>query len=836
MKPERAAKTRKKGRSQKAVWRKSLPAAGPIGSVYLDPISPDQNRLLLDFEYSEERVAALKSLGGARFDPARKLWTLPLPLLPKLQSRELFSDKFIRYYVDEQDLALPAAERNLRRERALAQLSENPFRVDRASLALSPVDLELHLNPDRRLLILRPRFRSKVGRLLSREKGLLRSVREGGYLLQAHALNDLLRRIRDAKFSFAVEESAGELLAQSATLRAKLLEQDGGSAEELFEALLTPILRVHPEEESFLRLESWSPEHLQLLFPLLESFPERKRQAESIAHDIVPQIFQNAASSGLRIWQERQLAKFFRNVLPRAEQQIQEERRALFNRARWFEGLSDLPLDPALLSRPEMAEQLFAHQRVAVNWLREMPRAFLGDDMGLGKTLSVLTYFDSLAAEERADFLFVVCPNSLKRNWVREAEQWFPRRKLLLPPESKKERRAFFRHLRYGARLCSGAVFNFESIRMPDVLEEARELLSERVAVLCVDESQRVKNPKSKSFKSLAELAPLCSRRVLLSGTPVPRDFTDIWSQIFLLDDGERFGKNFYRWLSKIAELGNAYSEFAVKRFRKEELEEAIGRAQELLLRRRKEDVLSLPEKTFSVRDIELGGDQRKFYNEVRKELLLRVTSLSGGTFLREIQSVLEEYLRAVQVASNPRLVDAQWKGDPAKFVECDEIVREVVQERGGKLVIWTNYLLNVGELVARYQEYGARAYTGEVSTGDRDQIVKEFQSGETVRILVAIPAAGGVGITLTAAQTAVYLEKTWNAEHYLQSVDRLHRIGQTGTVSIISLHASKVDDLIASNLRKKEYRLKTVLGDDIRMDELPEELTVDDLVEALRE
>ena len=171
-----------------------------------------------------------------------------------------------------------------------------------------------------------------------------------------------------------------------------------------------------------------------------------------------------------------------------------------------------------------------------------------------------------------------------------------------------------------------------------------------------------------------------------------------------------------------------------------------------------------------------------------------------------------------MQIASNPRLVDENWEGEPAKFWELDAIVDEVVVERGEKLVVWTNYLGNVSELTERYGALGAAPYSGEVSTAARDQAVKEFQSGSAIKILVAVPAAGGVGITLTAAQTAVYLDKSWNGEHWMQSIDRVYRIGQKGSVNIISLHASRVDDLIAANLRRKEREQRALLGDDGRL------------------
>ena len=194
----------------------------------------------------------------------------------------------------------------------------------------------------------------------------------------------------------------------------------------------------------------------------------------------------------------------------------------------------------------------------------------------------------------------------------------------------------------------------------------------------------------------------------------------------------------------------------------------------------------------------------------------MRVSKADGSEFVRQIDSILEEYLRAVQAASNPRLIDESWQGEPAKFLELDEIVREIVEERDGKIVIWTNYLRNVAELVKRYEKLGSSGFSGEVPPAKRAETISCFQSGagSPLRVLVAVPAAGGVGITLTAAQTAVYVEKTWNAEHWMQSVDRIHRIGQSGTVNIISLSASAVDELIHWNLRRKEKAQAKVLGD----------------------
>jgi hypothetical protein len=506
--------------------------------------------------------------------------------------------------------------------------------------------------------------------------------------------------------------------------------------------------------------------------------------------------------------------------IPRSEgfEQLEKDvvrRTRLIERTGYYSELDDLDAESIEGLPRDAAARLFPHQRVAVSWLLENPAAFLGDDMGLGKTLSVLSYFTALKAKAGFQLLMVVCPNSLTRNWLREISVWFPELRGTVLAGDKSGKSWALRLLTTGAMEFDVLVVNYEGVRLEYVTPELERLADQRKTLLCLDESQRVKNHQSKTFQAITSIAPKSERRVLLSGTPTPKDVTDLWAQMRVLDGGERFGKSFYKWLGTVAELGNDYSEFAVKKFHPEAVQESITRVHEIMLRRRKERVVNLPEKTFTVREIELTGSQRERYDEIREGLILRMRSLSGEQFVRSITNILEEYLRAVQVASNPRLIDPDWKGTPVKFAELDEIVEEVVREDEQKIVIWTNYLGNVRELTERYAPFGSAAFSGEVAASEREQTVRAFQEKDSPRVLVAVPAAGGVGITLTAAQTAVYVDKTWNAEHWMQSVDRIHRIGQRGTVNIISLLGCKVDELIHWNLRRKERAQREVLGDD---------------------
>jgi superfamily II DNA or RNA helicase len=511
-----------------------------------------------------------------------------------------------------------------------------------------------------------------------------------------------------------------------------------------------------------------------------------------------------------------------------------EERVQARTHCAYYTSSSDIAADAITGLERAAAERLFPHQRVAVEWLLKTPYAFLGDDMGLGKTLSVLSYFSALVAQQKFELLLVICPNSLTRNWAREAAQWFSSLRSLTLTGDRDDKSWALRLLNDRSVDYQVLIVNYEGVRLDYITPELERLASERKTLLCLDESQRVKNPTSKTFKALSSIAPKAERRVLLSGTPTPKDVTDLWAQLRLLDGGKRFGKSYYKWLSSIAELGNEFSEYAVKSFNQEAVQEAVLRVHELMLRRRKEKVVHLPAKTFLVREVELTGNQRDRYDEIREGLILRMRASSGEQFVREITNILEEYLRAVQVASNPRLIDPEWKGEPAKFLELDEIVDEVVREGGQKIVVWTNYLGNVRELAERYKDLGTAQFSGEISPAEREATVRAFQQSDSPRILIAVPAAGGVGITLTAAQTAVYIDKTWNAEHWMQSVDRIHRIGQQGTVNIISLLGCKVDEIVHWNLRRKEQAQAEVLGDVKSRNILKNSVSREELLAAL--
>ncbi len=891
---------------QKPAWQS---AGTPIVSYVREGA-----RVRVDFSYSPSRVKAVKAIQGARFHPEDKSWSVPFTAVENMLTCKEFPPTQALNGLGERGVVPKSLDE------AMTALRENPFRVSEGVIAAVCPEVVIRLHPEKRRLRVVPRLGSDGHKIVMKSSGALFSAFDCSYVVPAERLGALLKRLRDSRVAFAVDEAAGEELARSASLRNEVVASPTlFDSEQLGDALLVPFVTAATREGRTFRPCYFTSEQFKLAFPgvsrkgaqkpfeldekgllklsaRLDALPftvwmtrdvhdflDRKRAdllaevsnvegpLEDSALEVLslPLMWRISSSGrgslvihlppesevrelvvsrcmellGTRYDREAKcliieipdskLASVVAEVthlcevhglslIPKSESFAELEaevskRTALREIGTYYASLDDIPAENVTGLDPEQSARLFPHQRVAVQWLSQVPHAFLGDDMGLGKTLSVLSYFSALRRSSGFQLLLVVCPNSLTRNWLREAKMWFPELRATVLAGDKSSKAWALRLLTSGAIDYEVLVVNYEAVRLDYVIPELEKLAEQRTTLLCLDESQRVKNPQAKTFKALVDLAPRCSRRVLLSGTPTPKDVSDLWAQMRILDGGERFGKSFYKWLNSVADLGTEYSDFAVKKFHDEAVSESILRVHEIMLRRRKERVVNLPEKTFTIREIELSGSQRERYDEIREGLILRMRALSGEQFVREITNILEEYLRAVQVASNPRLIDPQWKGEPAKFLELDAIVDEVVREQGQKLVVWTNYLGNIRELAERYKDLGAAQFSGEVSASDRESTVRAFQEYEAPRILVAVPAAGGVGITLTAAQTAVYIDKTWNAEHWMQSVDRIHRIGQRGTVNIVSLLGCKVDEIIHWNLRRKERTQAEVLGDEKR-------------------
>lgn len=458
-----------------------------------------------------------------------------------------------------------------------------------------------------------------------------------------------------------------------------------------------------------------------------------------------------------------------------------------------------------------------AHQEEGTSFLRSNERAALFDEQGLGKSKQVI---DALAAEIAGGKLaagLIVCPNGLKSNWGQEVEK-FSSLPYAVFGSGRAARRVAFRSLR-----AAFYIINYEAVDAE--LPALKALLKFKPMALVLDESHRIKTPDAKTTKAILALRAHASRRYILSGTPVANKPDDLWSQMLFLDDGQRLGVSFEDFQEKYR-AGTGYRN----------LSELRDHVSDLSLRRTKAGALQLPAKNYKKVTIDLAPVQRAMYDKMRDEMALWVESLDGKQVRQNGEAILARLVRLAQLASNPRLIDAAYAETPAKLQALDRLLNDyLANSEHQKLIVWTSFVDNIRSLLERYARWSPVAIYGDISNEERDTSVKSFKTDPNTRLMIANPAAAREGLTLTEANVAIYLDRTFNLVDYLQSQDRIHRISQTQACDIVLLLAHHtVDEFIDYTLEQK-HRLARYTQSDTG-DLTPEDLQLSkpDIVKAL--
>lgn len=441
--------------------------------------------------------------------------------------------------------------------------------------------------------------------------------------------------------------------------------------------------------------------------------------------------------------------------------------------------------------------ELMAHQREGVAFLLDRGSGILAFEQGLGKTLVAIEAFRRLHAAGRVETMLVICPNSLKRNWACELARFAPELGVCIIEGSRQARRAALSHTR-----AHVVIINYEAARAE--ITGLRALLSRTTAVLVLDESHYVKNRRSLTSTAAQHFGGLAPYRWLLTGTPVTNAPADLYTQVNLVAGESALG-TYDGFVARYADAGS-------ERGRQAELSRLI---EPYLLRRTKEECLDLPEKVFVDLHVPLPRWQRQLYQDVRDGIIREVSGMSREDFRAFAPTALTRLLRLSQVASNPRLVVPGETRTPGKVTELDRLLEELADANGRKVIVWSNYIGTIELLVRRYAAMGAVALYGDVPARERQDVAHRFQEDEHTRILIANPAAAGTGFTLTAAHHTVYETLGWRYDHYAQSQDRNHRIGQRTMVTYVRLIAEDtIDQVIAEALDRKAAMARGILGD----------------------
>jgi SNF2 family DNA or RNA helicase len=458
---------------------------------------------------------------------------------------------------------------------------------------------------------------------------------------------------------------------------------------------------------------------------------------------------------------------------------------------------------------------LFPHQDEGVKFLISRPGALLAYEQGLGKTLVALVAFDRLKRTGEVARLLVICPNSLKLNWADEIKKFVPHLTCFVLQAIGRSRRRLLQEAKEDI-----VVVNYEAARSE--ITSLRAMVARHACALVLDESHFVKNIKSLNALVAGNLVSYTKYRWLLSGTPITNKPIDIYSQIGLVTSRNPLGT------PELFEARFGSSQDT----RDKTLSELL---KPYLIRKTKAECLNLPDKVFNDVAVELPDWQREMYDAFRDNFIHEVERMNEQEFAKYHATALTRLLRLSQIASNPSLVNPDETRLPAKFESIDALLDSTLL-KDEKVIIWSNYVKTIKSLAARYSSRGVEAIYGETETSRRQEIAHAFQTDSSVRILVANPAAAGTGFTFTSARFAIFETLSWRYDHFAQSQDRNHRIGQQREVTYIRLLAKNtIEEAIVRALLKKETIAKGILGDEDLTAPIAK-LTQSELLSLLRE
>lgn len=449
--------------------------------------------------------------------------------------------------------------------------------------------------------------------------------------------------------------------------------------------------------------------------------------------------------------------------------------------------------------------QGYPYQVDAVQAVKDLEYAALFHEQGLGKTKIAIDLALYWLSQGVLDSVLIITKRALIENWKEELASHTH----VSPRVLTQDRKHNFFVLNSPARIVLG---HFEVVRT-EHHRLATYLKTRRVGVI-LDEAQKIKNPAAALTHAFHDLRENFHRRIIMTGTPVANRPEDIWSQIYFLDGGKSLGSDFDAFRSSLQLDNELYRDT----WRQEAFADALGgvfeRIRAFSIRETKRSTgIDLPDKVIRTVRTYMAPQQGKLYDIYREEA--RAEVMQDGMLVEDnAEEVLKRLLRLVQVTSNPALVDEGYREIPGKTAELVRLVQEATDD-GSKVIVWTSFVQNAEWLQDQLTEYGTVLVHGELPIEQRNRAISDFKTKQDINVLVATPGAAKEGLTLTVANHAIFYDRSFSLDDYLQAQDRIHRISQTQECYIWNLVCEDtVDCWIDSLLSAKRLAAQLLQAD----------------------
>ena len=464
----------------------------------------------------------------------------------------------------------------------------------------------------------------------------------------------------------------------------------------------------------------------------------------------------------------------------------------------------------------------YAHQLTALekSWNRETYAYFM--EMGTGKTKVLIDNVAMLYDKGKVNGALIIAPKGVVGTWYnQEIPTHLPDHvenvTILWQSNINKKQLTKLESLFEVEESLHILVMNVEALSTTKGAEFAAKFLRCHETLMAIDESTTIKNPSAKRTKNIINLSESAKYRRIMTGSPVTKNPLDLYSQCKFLSPWLLDFTSYYAFRNRYAQMKTIHvqgrSIQVVDKF--QNLGELSNQLKGFSYRVLKEDCLDLPDKIYMKRQINLTPEQKKLYEQMRKEALAtlngkRVTTVNALTQLMRLHQITCGHFSADDGTTQP-----------IKNNRIDELM-DVLEEIEGKAIIWAHYQYDINTIIKEIEKvHGPGSivdYYGLTPQDKRQGNIKKFQEDDKCRFIVGTPQTGGYGITLTAANTVIYYSNGYDLEKRLQSEDRAHRIGQKKSVTYVDILADEtVDEKIVKSLRKKINIASEVLGEELK-------------------
>jgi SNF2 family DNA or RNA helicase len=396
---------------------------------------------------------------------------------------------------------------------------------------------------------------------------------------------------------------------------------------------------------------------------------------------------------------------------------------------------------------PNRFEKLRPYQNTDIHFLRCLPHAAIFNEQRTGKTPTTLKLIEAEGHEK----VIVVCPASLVLNWKKEVETWLIGYEVIAVKGTKKQR---LKQYEQAAQSKKGFL-----ILSKDTAKADCDLINPVNHVLIVDEAHFLRNYQSKQSKAVFQLGKNASKRLALTGTPAVNKGDDLYGILHFLYP-LRFS-SYWAFVDRYFKTWDTpWGQKEVSGYkRKEELQEILDLIS--VQRKRSEVMQWIPPKQYQTIEVEMSAKQRKAYDSMLNVFMV----MEEGEVKADAPSVLAQLTRLRQLCLSPNLLDIEAPSAKESF-----ILEWLEDNPNEQVVIFSNFSSYLKKL---HGKIGGSLIVGDTPKWKRQSVVDQFQAGNCKIILANIQAAG-VGLTLDAASTVIFLDRAYTPSENAQAEDRI--------------------------------------------------------------